>query len=126
MDRLNFLLVTLAERLFRPRYDARIQFLEAQIRFLRARIDTSRIVPSPNEKHEALRLGALLNHNVADVMHVVQPQTYNAGCDERVVGSPSSDWADRGSMDFFIVSSSVWAGRTFAGDTGVLWANLGS
>ena len=33
MDRLAFLLTTLANRLFRPAYDARLQLLEAQIRF---------------------------------------------------------------------------------------------
>ena len=76
MDWLSFLLVSLAERLFRPRYNVRLQILEAQIRFLRTRIDTSRIVPSPDEKHELLRLGALLDHDVADVMHIVQPETY--------------------------------------------------
>ena len=54
MDRLNFLLVTLAERLFRPAHNVRLQILEAQIRFLRSRIEASRIVPSPEEKHELL------------------------------------------------------------------------
>ena len=54
MDRLNFLLVTLAERLFRPAHNVRLQILEAQIRFLRSRIEASRIVRSPEEKHELL------------------------------------------------------------------------
>ncbi len=76
MDQLSFLLVVLAERLFRPKHSVRLQILQAQIRFLRSRIDTSRIVPSPDEKHELLRLGALLCHDVADVMHIVQPETY--------------------------------------------------
>ncbi len=53
-------MVVLAERLFRPRHNVRLQILQAQIRFLRSRIDTSGIVPSPDEKHELLRLGALL------------------------------------------------------------------
>ena len=39
MDRLSFLLVTLAERLFRPKHNVRLQILEAQIRFLRSGID---------------------------------------------------------------------------------------
>ncbi len=60
MDQLSFLLVVLAERLFRRKHDARLQMLEAQIRFLRVRIDTSRLVRSPDEKHELPRLGALL------------------------------------------------------------------
>ena len=76
MDRLSFLLLTLAERLFRPKHNVRLQILEAQIRFLRLRIEASRIVPSPEEKHELLRLGALLDHDVGDVMHIVLPETY--------------------------------------------------
>ena len=76
MDRLTFLLLTLAERLFRPKHNVRLQILEAQIRFLRSRINASRIVPSPDEKHELLRLGALRDHDVADAMHIVQPETY--------------------------------------------------
>jgi len=76
MDRLNFLLVTLAERLFRPAHNVRLQILEAQIWFLRSRIEAGRVVPSPEEKHELLRLGALLDHGVVDVMHIVQPETY--------------------------------------------------
>ena len=36
----------------------------------------SLIVPTPREKAELLRLGTLLDHDAADVMHVVQPETY--------------------------------------------------
>jgi putative transposase len=50
--------------------------LQAQIRVLRSRIDVSRIVPTPQEKAELLRIGTLLGHDVAEVMHVVQPETY--------------------------------------------------
>ena len=39
-------------------YNARLQFLEAQIRMLRTRVDTNRVVPSAEEKDELLRLGA--------------------------------------------------------------------
>lgn len=86
MDRLTFLLVVLAERLFRPKHDARLQILEAQIRFLRSRIETSRILPSPDEKHELLRLGALLSHDVGDVMHIVQPEALGVGSEKGVAG----------------------------------------
>jgi len=76
MDRLFFSLLALALQWFRPRYNAQLQLLQAQIRILRSRIDVSRIVPTPQEKAELLRLGALLGHDVAEVMHVVQPETY--------------------------------------------------
>jgi putative transposase len=76
MDRLVYSLLTLALQWFRPRYNVHLQLLQAQIRILRSRIDVSRIVPTPTEKAELLRLGALVDHDVAEVMHVVQPETY--------------------------------------------------
>jgi len=76
MEDLFFSLLTLVLQWFRPRYNAHLQLLQAQIRILRSRIDVSRIVPTPKEKAELLRLGALVDHNVAEVMHVVQPETY--------------------------------------------------
>ena len=76
MERLLFPVLSLALQWFRPRYNAQLQFLEAQIRILRSRIDSNRIVPNPAEKAELLRLGALLEHDVSEVMHVVRPETY--------------------------------------------------
>ena len=58
------------------RYNARIQFLIAQTRILRSRIDASRIVPTPEEKEELLRWGASFNHKIDGVMEVVKPATY--------------------------------------------------
>ena len=46
MERLSYPLLALLAHWFTPMYNARLQFLEAQIRMLRSRIDTNRIVPS--------------------------------------------------------------------------------
>ena len=84
MDRLFFSLLTLALQWFCRRYNGQLQMLQAQIRILRSRVDVSRIVPTPREKAELLRIGALLGHvggwtvgsrlrDVGEVMHVVQP-----------------------------------------------------
>lgn len=43
---------------------------------LRSRIDASRVVPTPDEKAELLRLGSELNHEVSEVIHIVKPKTY--------------------------------------------------
>jgi len=43
--------------------------MAAQIRTLRSRIDATRIVPTPKEKAELLRLGVLLGHDVAEIKH---------------------------------------------------------
>ena len=76
LDRTFLPFWTFCARLFAPRYNARIQFLIAQTRILRSRIDASRIVPTPEEKEELLRWGAMLDHNIDGVMDVVKPATY--------------------------------------------------
>ena len=76
MDRFFYTILALALQWFRPRYNAQLQLMAAQIRILRSRIDASRIVPTPKEKAELLRLGASLGHDVSEVMHVVRPDTY--------------------------------------------------
>jgi len=76
MDRLFFSLLTVALQWFRPRYNAQLQLLQAQIRILRSRIDVSRIVPTPQERAELLNPGALPGHDLTEVMQVVQPEAY--------------------------------------------------
>ena len=76
MDHLFFSLLTLVLQWFRPRYNVHLQLLQAQIRMLRSRIDVNRIVPTPQEKAELLRLGAMVGYDIGEVMHIVQPETY--------------------------------------------------
>jgi len=76
VERILFPVLALLSHWFRPRYNAQLQLLEAQLWMLRSRIDASRIVPTPAERSELLRLGALIDHDVAEVMHVVRPDTY--------------------------------------------------
>lgn len=71
-----FVLFTFLAHRFLPKYDVRMQLLMFQIKMLRDRIDDQRIVPTPEERAELLRLGNESNHDVADVMLVVKPQTY--------------------------------------------------
>ena len=76
MHRMLFAVAAMVTQWFEPRYNAWLQFLEAQVRILRKRIDANRIVPTPEEKAELLRLGEALDHDVADVIHVVRLETY--------------------------------------------------
>lgn len=75
MESLFYSLLTLALQWFRPRYNIHLQLLQAQIRMLRSRIDVSRIVPTPQQKGGLLRLGIQVAPDVAEVMHIVQPET---------------------------------------------------
>ena len=65
MEQLFFPVMALALQWFRPRYNAQLQIMKARVWILRYCIGLSRIVPTPNEKTELIRLGGLLCHDVA-------------------------------------------------------------
>jgi putative transposase len=67
----------LLSRFYMPRYDVRIQLLKYQVKMLRDRIDEPRIIPAEVERAELMRLGALIDHQISDVMLVVKPDTYS-------------------------------------------------
>ena len=67
----------LLQEKFRPRYDARLQLLAYQVKMLRNRIDDSKIYTTPAERAELTRLGEMIEHDISDVMLVVQPETYH-------------------------------------------------
>ena len=71
----SLLLVFLA-RFFMPRHNAQIRLLKAQIHILRARIPAQRIILSPAEKTELLRIGAECEHDIDGLMEVARPATY--------------------------------------------------
>ena len=64
MNRLLFVVIALIGRWCKPRYNAHLQILEAQIRMLRSRINATRIVPMRKERAELIRLGALVGDGV--------------------------------------------------------------
>ena len=60
---LFFVLFTFLAHRFLPKYDVRMQLLMFQIKMLRDRIDDQRIVPTPEERAELLRLGNQINRD---------------------------------------------------------------
>ena len=58
------------------RRDARIRFLKAQVEILRRKLGGNRVIPSPDDRARLLAIGQELNHDVADVIGIVTPQTY--------------------------------------------------
>ena len=56
--------------------DARIRFLKAQVEILRRKLDGNRVIPSPDDRARLLAIGQELDHDVADVIGIVTPQTY--------------------------------------------------
>ena len=69
MNHLIFPLLTLISEWRKPKYDARLRFLEYQIQMLRDRIDASRIVPTPEERVELLRIGELCQNDIDELIH---------------------------------------------------------
>lgn len=67
---------TLFSQFYMPRYDVRIQILKYQIKMLRDRIEALRIITEAEERAELMRLGALIDHDIYDVMLGVKPSTY--------------------------------------------------
>ena len=61
---------------YNPRHNAQIRLLKAQIKILQVRVSGSRIITSPAEKSELLRLGAACDHRVDDIMLIVKSTTY--------------------------------------------------
>ena len=123
MDRVVFGVMTLAMQWLNPRFNARMQFLEAQIRMLRSRVDTSRIVPTPQERAELLRLGAAMNHEITGLMHVVVPETYKKWLRQlrgskppRRSGRPCTPIATRALILRFARDNFQWGFRRIVGE----------
>ncbi|MEO5368871.1 MAG: hypothetical protein H7833_02200 [Magnetococcus sp. DMHC-1] len=82
------LLLVLVAHLFSPRHNARIRLLKAQIRILRSRVPGKTIKPSPAEKSELLRLGAVCGHDIDNLMEIVRPSTYRRWLCQTNKGQP--------------------------------------
>ena len=59
-----------------PKYNARMRFLEYQIEMLRSRLDTERIITTPEERKKLVSLGEQFNHEIDELLKVVVPDTY--------------------------------------------------
>lgn len=68
------------------RRDARIRFLKAQVEILRRKLGGNRVIRSPDDRARLLAIGQELNHDVADVIGIVTPQTYSRWVEELRTG----------------------------------------
>ncbi len=84
---LSLLLVFLSQ-FFMPRHNAQLRQLKAQIAILRARIHTDRIILSPAEKAELIRIGAEFGHEINGLMEVAKPATYKRWLAQMRMGRP--------------------------------------
>jgi len=123
VDTMLFSLVTLLSQWLRPRYNARMRLLEAQIRMLRARVDTSRVVPTLKERAELLRLGAAMGHDIDEVMHVVVPATYKKWLRQLREAKGFGQQAGLGRPWRLVGWFCGWPRRISGGAIGASWGN---
>ena len=86
MLRWFYVLVHLLVEAGAARRDARIRFLKAQVDILRRKLGGNRVIPSPDDHARLLAIGQELNHDVADVIGIVTPQTYSRWLEELRTG----------------------------------------
>ena len=82
------LLLVFLNQFFMPRHNAQLRLLKAQITILRTRIPTERIILSPAEKAELLRIGEECGHDVDGLMKVAKPATYKRWLSQMRGGRP--------------------------------------
>ena len=82
------LLLVFLNQFFMPRHNAQLRLLRAQITILRTRIPTQRIILSPAEKAELLRIGEECGHDVDGLMEVAKPTTYKRWLAQMRSGTP--------------------------------------
>ncbi len=88
MNSMFSLLMAFLTQLFMPRQNAQLRLLKAQIQILRTRVPTQRIILSPEEKAELLRVGAECGHDIDRLMEVAKPATYKRWLAQMHSGRP--------------------------------------
>ena len=82
------LLLVFLSQFFIPRHNPQLRLLKAQITILRSRIPTQRIILSPAEKAELLRIGEECGHDVDGLLEVAKPATYKRWLTQMRSGRP--------------------------------------
>jgi len=128
-----FTIAMLLSRYFEPRFNAKLQFLTFQIRMLRDRIDAFKIVPTPRERTELMRLGDLLGHDIDGLMIVVRPDTYkkwvrdgNRGKNWEMPGRRGTPEAIRNLLRRMSEANSRWGHRRIVGELKKLGIRIGA
>ncbi|WP_171006908.1 integrase core domain-containing protein [Shimia litoralis] len=82
------LVLVFLNKFFTPRHNAQLRLMKAQVAILRARIPTQRIILSPAEKAELIRIGAEIGHDIDGLMEVAKPATYKRWLAQTRSGRP--------------------------------------
>lgn len=121
----------LFEAKYSKRYDTRLQLLAYQIEMLRSRIDADRIYTRPEERKELSRLGEQLDHDINDVMLIVQPDTYRGWIrpkekdKPKKPGRPGTPQATVNLVMQFATENLTWGYRRIQGELKKLGIRIG-
>lgn len=121
----------LFEARYRRRYNARLQLMAYQIEMLQSRIDTDRIYTRPEERAELTRLGTELEHDIADVLLVVKPDTYRGwlrskeGSRPKNPGRPGTPQATVNLVMRIAVENLTWGYERIQGELKKLGIRIG-
>jgi putative transposase len=133
MNRATFALGLLMSQFIEPRFNTKLQLLIFQIGMLRNRIDALKIVPTPRERTELMRLGELLGHDVSVLMIVVRPDTYkkwvrdhNRGKDWVLAGRRGTPEAIRNLLCRMTEANPRWGHRRIVGELKKLGIRIGA
>ncbi|MEG3639259.1 integrase core domain-containing protein [Magnetococcus sp. PR-3] len=88
INALSLLLWGIISQFFSPRHNAQIRLLKAQVRILQERLPSQRVIASPEEKSELLRLGADFDHQINNLIMIVKPNTYRRWLNQSSSGKP--------------------------------------
>jgi putative transposase len=105
------------------RRDARVRFLLAQIEILRSKLDGNRVIPAPADRARLLAIGKELDHDVNNIVAIVQPATYErwlrefrTGKKPRPVGRPKVSAVRRRLIVRFARENLGWGYRRIVGE----------
>ncbi len=128
-----FSIAMLLSQYFEPRFNAKLQFLIFQIGMLRKRIDAFKVVPTPSERAELMRLGELVGHDIDGLMIVVKTETYkkwlrdgNRGKRWVMSGRRGTPEAVRNLLHRMCAANPRWGHRRMVGELKKLGIRIGA
>ena len=68
------------------RRDAQLRFLKLQVQLLRAKLPGDRVILSPEDRAQLLRVGKAMDHRIHDVIGIVSVKTYRRWVREAAAG----------------------------------------
>ena len=133
MNQTFFVILGLLSRYFEPRFSVKLQILIYQIGMLRNRTDALKIVPTPRERSDLMRMGERLDHEIEGIMWVVKSDTYKGwvrkkrrGKKWKMVGRPKTPEAICNLLSRMAEGNPRWGHKRIVGELKKLGIRIGA